>query len=317
MGWWDDQEAVLGGPLAAGSAKLDIVTLAGADALAFAHRMSTGPVEGLAAGKGALGCFPDKKGRLQGTAVLWRSDDQTVQLISPASDDDEGALAAYLDAFLFTEDVELSSRRAVARSLIGADPGAALGIETPPLFGGASVPGGALVRWFDLAPEGAVAWCWFVTDEVSGLPEGVATLPELEATRVDALRVAAGVPGPAELTPKHNPLELALHDAIAWDKGCYPGQEVIARIDNYDKQSRHLVALELTGGEGVCAGDALMDDAGDKLGHVTSAAAEPLPSSPVALALLRTKDPFDLALKTEGGAQLVSRVRLAAQEPHD
>jgi folate-binding protein YgfZ len=316
MGWWDNAETELGGAVGRGPASLDVVTLSGGDALAFAHRMSTAPLEGLSTGAGALGCFPDKKGRLQGTAVVWRAADDRVELVMPAGAE-EGALFAYLDAFLFTEDVELSTRRVTGRSVIGADPGALWGVPTPPLFGGVAVEGGALIRWFDVAPSGAVAWCWWVPDAGAEVPAALAAAAALDDGKLEALRVAAGVPGAAELTPAHNPLELALHDAIAWDKGCYPGQEVIARIDNYDKQSRHLVALEQTGGSPVAVGDELRGEDGKALGKVTSAAATPLPSSPVALALLRTKTPFDQALTTAGGAQLVSRMRLAAQEPHD
>jgi folate-binding protein YgfZ len=316
MAWWDDLEAVLGGPVASGPALLDVVSLRGPDALAFAHRMSTAPLEGLAAGAGALACFPDKKGRLQGTAVLWRADEHALHLFMPAALE-QGGLGDYLDAFLFTEDLELSSRRVTGWSLIGADPGAALGVQTPARFGAVPLDGGALVRWFDLAPASAIAWCWVVPDDGAPAPTALSGLPTLDAHRLDALRVAAGVPGPAELTPAHNPLELALHDAIAWDKGCYPGQEVIARIDNYDKQTRHLVALELTGGGAVAAGDVLKTTDGAELGKVTSAATAPLASAPAALALLRSREPFDVELLSEGGARLMSRARLAAQEPHD
>lgn len=43
-----------------------------------------------------------------------------------------------------------------------------------------------------------------------------------------------------EITDAYNPLELGLKDCIAFNKGCYVGQEVIARLDTYDKVSREL-----------------------------------------------------------------------------
>lgn len=46
--------------------------------------------------------------------------------------------------------------------------------------------------------------------------------------------------GPLEVCEEYNPLELGLKSAISWNKGCYIGQEVISRLDTYQKQKRHL-----------------------------------------------------------------------------
>ena len=77
--------------------------------------------------------------------------------------------------------------------------------------------------------------------------------------------------GGREISSAYNPLELGLHDAIHWDKGCYIGQEVIARIDNYDKQSRRLVGL--VAGEKIWEtmshGDEIFSD-GKTVGRITS-----------------------------------------------
>ncbi len=61
------------------------------------------------------------------------------------------------------------------------------------------------------------------------------------------LRIEAGIPlAPTELNEKHNPLETTLVQAISWTKGCYIGQEVIARLDTYDKVQRHLMGIEIS-----------------------------------------------------------------------
>jgi len=58
-------------------------------------------------------------------------------------------------------------------------------------------------------------------------------------------RVEKGIPAaPNEINMEYNPLELGLNAAIDFNKGCYIGQEVIARLDTYDKVKRHLVGLE-------------------------------------------------------------------------
>jgi len=63
------------------------------------------------------------------------------------------------------------------------------------------------------------------------------------AEEAEVARIAAGVPGAGELHDKFNPLDLGLHDAIHWNKGCYIGQEVIARLDTYQKQHKVLACL--------------------------------------------------------------------------
>ena len=48
---------------------------------------------------------------------------------------------------------------------------------------------------------------------------------------------------PNEISDVHNLLELGLGKLISWNKGCYIGQEVISRLNTYDKVSRSLVGL--------------------------------------------------------------------------
>jgi folate-binding protein YgfZ len=60
------------------------------------------------------------------------------------------------------------------------------------------------------------------------------------------LRIRSGVPAyPNEINEDHNPWEAGLSDAISLTKGCYIGQEVIARLKTYDKVKRRLVGLRL------------------------------------------------------------------------
>ena len=60
----------------------------------------------------------------------------------------------------------------------------------------------------------------------------------------DNKRILNCIPkAPNEINEANNPFELGLEKLISWDKGCYIGQEVISRLDTYDKVSRKLVAL--------------------------------------------------------------------------
>ncbi len=100
----------------------------------------------------------------------------------------------------------------------------------------------------------------------------------------EALRIEAGRPGAAgELVEEYTPLEVGLRDAIADNKGCYTGQEVIARQITYDKVARSLVGLRA---EALLPAGAQVIVNGRRAGAVTSAAISPR-LGPIALAVLR------------------------------
>ena len=98
-------------------------------------------------------------------------------------------------------------------------------------------------------------------------------------------RIEAGRPIPgAELTDSYNPLESGMAWVCADDKGCYTGQEIIARQVNYDKITRTLV--------GLVSDEALVDEfevkMGDRnMGAVTSGAYSPDLGKFVALAIIK------------------------------
>ena len=101
----------------------------------------------------------------------------------------------------------------------------------------------------------------------------------------ELLRVEAGLPGHHELTEDYTPLEANLRTAVSDSKGCYTGQEVIARQLTYDKVTRRLVGLRLdapvTLGAKVMAG-------GKSIGSVTSAVQSPR-YGPIALAFVKRR----------------------------
>ena len=85
----------------------------------------------------------------------------------------------------------------------------------------------------------------------------------------DAVRIAAGVPAVGrELSEDVNPLEAGLKSLISFTKGCYIGQEVVARLDAYDKLQKRLVRFESD--VELSAGMQLIHD-GKRAGEITSA----------------------------------------------
>lgn len=106
-----------------------------------------------------------------------------------------------------------------------------------------------------------------------------------------ALRIEAGQPWiGAELSESYNPLEAGLSQLISWTKGCYIGQEVIARLDTYDKVQRHLMGVVIEGMEGFPEEVEVHDPVEvKKIGLLTSLAESPLVGGMIALAYIRTQ----------------------------
>jgi folate-binding protein YgfZ len=118
-----------------------------------------------------------------------------------------------------------------------------------------------------------------------------------------ALRVLRGVPeGGSEMDARSNPMELGLHDAYSLSKGCYTGQEVLAKMDTHDSVKRSLVGLEFSG-DSLPGGDALLHEGGT-VGRITSVARVPGRGRAVGLALVaREHAAPGVALGVEGGPE--------------
>jgi folate-binding protein YgfZ len=100
-----------------------------------------------------------------------------------------------------------------------------------------------------------------------------------------ARRVELGRPLPgAELTEEYNPLESGLAWACADNKGCYTGQEIIARQITYDKVTKTLAGVR---SEQLLAPGANLHADGRAVGTVTSAAYSPALDAPIALAIVK------------------------------
>jgi tRNA-modifying protein YgfZ len=71
------------------------------------------------------------------------------------------------------------------------------------------------------------------------------SLTEINEKEYDRYRIEKGIPViNKEMTDFTNPLECGLSKYVSFTKGCYIGQEVIARLDTYDKISKHLIGYE-------------------------------------------------------------------------
>lgn len=166
---------------------------------------------------------------------------------------------------------------------------AALGLANPPApdtLAEFELPGGTMRA---LGPSSALAPGWRLlappaaVDALEDRLRAAGAIP-LAPDVYDVLRVEAGLPAAGrELSDAYTPLETGLRAAVAEAKGCYTGQEVIARQINYDKITRQMVGLRLDAP--VLPGAAVQVE-GRGAGEVTSAVVSPT-LGPIALAVIK------------------------------
>ena len=282
--------------------------VSGRDALDLLHRLSTQDLRSLAPGQGTAAVFVTAKGRIIDWVTLHALEGRLLCLTGPGR---SPAVAAYIERYTFREEVTVESadRSHGTLGLFGArarDRAAALlgaAIADRPLHHPVAVSLGGteavLARTFPLAGGG-----YHLTAPAGALPsiraailEKSAGLVEAEPADLEVLRIEAGLPAAGrELTEEYNPWEARLDDAIALNKGCYVGQEVIARLNTYRKVSRYLVRLRIETGE-PSPGARILGRGGDPIGTLTSAAVAPGEDRVVGLA-------YVAGAGTEAGGEL-------------
>ena len=259
--------------------------MGGSDALDLLNRLSTNKLEELLYGHGLPTVITSPKGRVVDLLLVGARSDHLLLLTSPGQ---AQAIAEWVDFYTFGEDVSMEDAgpETVLYALAGPDAEKVLSeagapAQHLPRYGlrDAVMGGAPVVLWntlsagaptFEVVAERAHASAvWEALVGAGALPAG--------ETAWEALRVARGVPAyGAEFGEATNPLESRLRGAVSFDKGCYTGQEVVARLDTYRKVQRSLMALSLSGPAAV--GDLLV--AADKrVGALTSVAQ--VPAGPV------------------------------------
>ena len=282
---------------------LGVVRVTGPDRLTYLHTLLSQHLEAAAPGSAADFLYLDAKGNIQAVGrALVRADE--VWLVTPRAV--AGDLAAALEKYRFLLQVEAadcSDAFAVASVRGGDVPGAPAEPMTHATDGDVVVvrdrSGGVDL----VGPAGVVA------QAIAGLG-----LPQAPESAFEQWRVAAGEPAwGAEIVPGRRPQELGLLPThVHLRKGCYPGQESIAKIYNLGRPRRALAVVEVDGP--VAVGAPVLR--GDKAGEVTSAAAAADGRS-VALALVPVDRDGALPAGTQitvGG--LLGRVRARVGDGH-
>jgi folate-binding protein YgfZ len=270
--------------------RLDI---SGADALDLLNRLTTNKLEELLDGQGLVTVVTNGDARVIDFIALGALDGKMLCLTSPGHAE---RVVDWLDTYTFAEEISVVDRTAETFQLAIAGPHAAHVLSVA----GAPVAGLGLyaLETVVIARRHVVVWRMLTGGE-DGY-EIIGDKPTLESIREalvgagavpvsdeawEAYRIANGMPAAeAEFGAFANPLESGLLGAISDDKGCFTGQEVIARLQTYNKVQRRLMAVAITGS--AKAGDKLQADGGSA-GVLTSVIA--LGSTSIGLALVSAR----------------------------
>ena len=277
----------------------------GPDALDLLHRLTTNSIIDIPDESARRTILMNEKGRIVDVFWVMKRSDEELLLVTDSTD--PSSMRDWIDRFTIIEDAELiDASDFLARwYVVGPNASDALGEAFPELdfadcgigeLRGMDVVEGGVVSF--LRTDAAGQKSWLVIGNIPVVPEinfrfEKAEIDPAPNKLFDHIRISNKVPiAGFDLTEDVNPLEAGLLDLIDFEKGCYIGQEVIARLDTYDKVQRSLVGFsqtDLTNGvQRIEIGDDILsDDSGRRVGWVTSVAQRPRTNELIGLAYLR------------------------------
>jgi folate-binding protein YgfZ len=286
---------------AVGAAPLDrwsTVRVTGRDRAAFLHNMCTNDVKGLSSGAGCEAFFTDVKGKIVAHAFILVGDHETLLITVP---DRAEKLIAHLDRYIIREDVQLADASSENNwtLVIGRQSGSAVDQLLPSLSAILTTPWSHAAGHFGEAQVQLVRcdvpWCGGYllgssSAHVDGLRRRLAEVEVAQCTESlwQTIRVESAWPlWGVDFDDANLPQEVGRDaTAIHFRKGCYLGQETVARIDALGHVNKKLVQIRMAG-DAVPEIAAELSQGDQSVGRVTSASWSPQFQSPLALAMVR------------------------------
>ena len=261
---------------------LGLIAVQGEDAASFLHNQLTNDVEPLGRNEARLAGYCTPKGRLQATFLVWRDPD-TVFLQLPRAI--QAPLQKRLSMFVLRAKAKLRDATteapfAAVLGLGGAKAETALRRHVATLpdapYGKVEGEFGTVIRLLDAFKAPRYLWLATVEAASGALPAlaGELALGGTQAWQLAAIH--AGVPQITAATQEQfvpQMVNLELLGGVNFKKGCYPGQEIVARSQYLGKLKRR-TALATVANPAARAGDEVysMEDPGQPCGMVVNAA---------------------------------------------
>lgn len=293
---------------------IGVMRAKGTDRLNLLQRLSTNNVADLKAGEGQQTVLVSEKARIIDVLTLLVRDDDVLILCSPGK---QAEIRRWIAKYTIMDDFKAADVSAdyaalqfsgpnsadILRELSGAELSGlpVSGWLSTELFSVAAdivrLPTMCELSYMALIPAGARE------SMMQDLEQLASVMPRFSEDVYEVLRIEAGLGTPGrEWSDKHNPLEASLVGLVDFSKGCYIGQEVIARLDTYNKVKQHLVGF--LGNEAIPPG-AEFHDAERLIGSITSSTYSPELERHIALGYIRTQyaNPGGSAVATYDGKE--------------
>jgi aminomethyltransferase len=262
--------------------------LTGSSRYELLNRMSTNKITpDMAPGEGRATIFTNSTARIIDRVMVYNRDEHLLLITQPGRGE---AVQQYLQRnIFFNDDAQLTNRTESTRQLAlhGPQADSVMQVLNPDTFNLAARSGMIISventevfvarrrplsdsHWLLVVPVDKAAT---VYEAVLDAGQAHDLIPAGSLT-YNTLRIRAGVPAGRELSSDYLPLEVGLWDEVHFDKGCYTGQEIIARMESRARLAKTLVALET--GQFVEAPAAITDPStGRSIGTLTSSVQAP------------------------------------------
>ena len=233
------------------------ILVTGVDRVDLLHRLSTNDLASLKIGETIGTSFTTEKGRMVDYVTVCARDSSLLLLTSAQT---VQHLLQWLEKYHIMEDVAFSSvtAKTLMATVVGPDaisissrifgssltPNTVISLKTP--FGDSTIVcvqefHTSMVHVIVNAESGTTMWSYLVSE---GGKYGACMMG---VDSYEAFRISHGIPvGGHEIAEDFNPFDCGLAHSISFTKGCYIGQEVIARLDTYQKVQRLMVGIVLS-----------------------------------------------------------------------
>jgi aminomethyltransferase len=278
----------------------------------FLHRMSSGEVRYLRPGQGAVTALTTPNARMIDCVVALPFVDSLLLLTGAGN---SAKVAAWLRKYVFfNDDVQIDDEsdaqlmlgifgEGAADFIFSAAGHAADHLVDKPVYSLAATQDVIVIK---APPMDGAGYYLIRMKPAAANGNAHALSTPLSHISYDDLRIAHGIPRfPNEISEEYIPLEAGLTDAVSFSKGCYIGQEIIARMDSRGQIAKRLVKLQTGAGE-IAEGDAIYDATLQPIGKVTSAQSTLFDGRRFALGYVRT------AHAVAGEGVLIGANRVAA-----
>jgi tRNA-modifying protein YgfZ len=223
-----------------------MLVLAGDEAKDFLQRISTNNFSALASPGALQTVLTDEKGRIVDIVTAINRNSSLLLITSAGR---SAPVKAWLEKFIIMEDLTVRDETGLHACAVILGSGELLKRVVPPDISAPDIqPRRTSLSHaipFSYFSQPAILLVSQTADELNSLLSSQ-SIPLMSGHAYDDYRIIHGIPELGrEITEKSNPLEAGVRRLVDFSKGCYIGQEVIARLSTYEKVQRRLCSVRL------------------------------------------------------------------------